>query len=109
MIDLSNLTPGQIIALLLAFLAGVVEFGKNLYRGFFGKVEERPAKRETAMIIAFAAFSGWVSFPLFGEFFTGLTLDQLHLIGVVAGFATSGAVTFAFNWGKKSEVGTSLR
>lgn len=99
-IDLSNISSTMVWVILMAFLAGVVEFGKNVWDGLFGDWTERPAKRRTAFIIAFAVLAGFFVIPTFGSFFGNLTASQLRIVGVLAGFATSGAVTIAFNWGK---------
>lgn len=104
-IDLSNISPTVVIAILGFALMGVVEFVKSVFDAFDRRQEDKSFRKP--VIILVSAFAGWVLIPIFGNFFTGLTAGQLQIVGVVMGFANSGAVTLAFEWGKKAKGATT--
>lgn len=99
-IDLSNINPTTVWAIITFFIMGVVELVKRINEAMDETKED--ASWGPVYTIAGAALAGAVVMPLFGNFFLALNAYQLAIVGMVLGFNASGAITFLSYFGKKN-------
>lgn len=99
-IDLSQIDAKTVIVILVLFLTGVVELVKRINEALDPNKEDR--NWGAVRTIVGAALAGAIALPLFGNFFVGLNVTQLAVVGMVLGFNASGAITMLSYLGRKA-------